>query len=621
MRRGAPRHFLNPSLTLGAIGLFALLAVLAFLQYRWAGELSTAELVRLRAVANARANEFARAFDREITRVFLTFVVRTGDAGVAKWQSVVRADHNWRSQSPHPRLVKSVYVLDPANQASDDLERIDGSSGAVVRGACPPELTAAVARFRRNPAAGASARNDGPLGPIDDVAPALVLPIFDLATMRADRLTPRAGPPRWPGIVLVLLDLEYIRDVFLPALRMRYFQAADGFDYQLRVSTVTDALLYSSSEDHVVAETPDASVRLFDIRLGGENQDLAEGLIATSPDVGRSPFASGDASGGRGRRFMLSVPAGGSQRELSGGWRLDLWNRAGSLPQVVTAARQRNLAISFGILGLLGTSVALLLTAARRAERLARRQVEFVAGVTHEVRTPITVILSAAENLADGLVGTGAEMRAYGALIRDDARRLRDMVEQILEFAGADGGRGQVARLEPVHLQPIIADVIKNCTRAPEGMDVDIRIDIREHLPPVLGDAVALTRVVRNLVDNAVKYAGAPCWVLVRAEASDAGGRREVVLTVEDHGLGIGAEDLPHIFEPFYRARTVVGLRIPGTGLGLSLVLRIVESHGGRITVDSAPDRGSSFVVSLPAAAIASPTSPAGTDRAPHCLH
>jgi signal transduction histidine kinase len=416
----------------------------------------------------------------------------------------------------------------------------------------------------------------------------------------------------------VLLDVEYIRDSFLPALRARYFDPDDGFDYHLRVSTFTDTLLYSSEGNWVGSGQPDASVRFFGIRLGGENRDLAEDIVPASQFAERSPSTSGDAPAGRGGRFM--PPPGGAPRDLPGGWRLDLWNRAGSLPQVVTAARQRNLLIGFGILGLLGTSVILLLTAARRAERLARQQVEFVAGVTHELRTPITVILSAAENLADGLVSNGAEMKAYGALIRDDARHLRDMVEQILELAGADTRR-RMARLEPVDLQPIVADAIKSCTSAFDRSGVDIRSDIPEQLPQVMGDPAALARVVRNLIDNAVKYAGTSCWVRVRAEVRDAGTRREVVLTVEDRGLGIEAEDLPHVFEPFYRAQTVVGLRIPGTGLGLSVVLRIVEDHGGRITVESAPNRGSSFTVTLPAAVIASASAAAGMDGPTYRLH
>jgi signal transduction histidine kinase len=112
----------------------------------------------------------------------------------------------------------------------------------------------------------------------------------------------------------------------------------------------------------------------------------------------------------------------------------------------------------------------------------------------------------------------------------------------------------------------------------------------------------ALSRVLANLVQNALKYGGEAKWLAVRAAASQKNGKREVALNVEDHGPGIDADDLPHVFEPFYRGKLALSNQIQGSGLGLNLAQRISKAVGARLTVESHPGRGSAFAVHLPAA-------------------
>ena len=116
-------------------------------------------------------------------------------------------------------------------------------------------------------------------------------------------------------------------------------------------------------------------------------------------------------------------------------------HESGSLEAAVASARRRNLAISFGVLLLLSVSVALLAATSRRAHRLAQQQMEFVAGVSHELRTPVAVIRSAAENLSHGVVGSGERVKRYGTMIEVEARRLGEMVESVLQYAGLESGR------------------------------------------------------------------------------------------------------------------------------------------------------------------------------------
>jgi signal transduction histidine kinase len=128
------------------------------------------------------------------------------------------------------------------------------------------------------------------------------------------------------------------------------------------------------------------------------------------------------------------------------GWILAVKHRLGSLEEAVDSQRRRNLAISFGILILLAGSMAMIMVSTQRAQRLAKLQMDFVAGVSHELRTPLAVIVSAGDNLAEGVVGDAEQVKQYGALVRDEGRRLAAMVEQTLSFA-AGGAHFRQLRL------------------------------------------------------------------------------------------------------------------------------------------------------------------------------
>ncbi len=225
---------------------------------------------------------------------------------------------------------------------------------------------------------------------------------------------------------------------------------------------------------------------------------------------------------------------------------------------------------------------------------------EFVAAVSHELRTPLAVICSAGENLADGVVADGTQVKRYGALIETEGRRLGDMVERVMEFAGISAGTAMRARAG--------VDVAKVVIEAAEAVSHDARRSRRHGQRPSpmarcrrsSATLDALRSAVQNIIGNAVKYSPGGASVDVSTALSNGSAPR-VQIRVVDRGLGIDAADLPHIFKPFYRGRRAVDAQVRGTGVGLSVVRHVVDAHGGSIAVDSRAGEGTTVVVELPA--------------------
>jgi signal transduction histidine kinase len=278
-----------------------------------------------------------------------------------------------------------------------------------------------------------------------------------------------------------------------------------------------------------------------------------------------------------------------------GAWRLHARYRRGSLESIVARSRRRNLAISLGVLGLLAAAFLLVMGAAQRQRRLARQQMEFVASVSHELRTPLAVICSAGENLADGVVADAAQVRTYGSLIGTEGRRLGDMVERVMEFAGITSGASIRARAG-VDVAAIVDEAVRGVSADAGARAVTVTWRADAALPAVTADADALRSAVQNLVGNAVKYSAGGGSVDLAARPV-AGG---IELRVTDRGLGIDAADLPHIFEPFFRGRLAVEAQIRGTGVGLSVVRHVIAAHRGAIAVDSRAGEGTVVTVTLP---------------------
>jgi signal transduction histidine kinase len=288
--------------------------------------------------------------------------------------------------------------------------------------------------------------------------------------------------------------------------------------------------------------------------------------------------------------------------DSQGVWQIKAKHKSGSVEAAVGALRRRNLMASFGVLAVLAVTMGLILTASQRARRLARLQMDFVAGISHELRTPLAVISSAAENIAHGVVEDKQQLVRYGNSIVKQTRQLTQLVEQVLLFASTQQVQGQYG-LGPVNISEVVDAALEGTSATVSAAGFTVERQVEAGLPAVIGDFTALVRSLQNLITNAVKYGGDSRWLRVSATAvKEKGQIDEVELAVQDRGIGISKDEIKHIFEPFYRSPAVNESGIHGTGLGLPLARTVVEAMGGRLTARSELGKGSSFIIHLPVA-------------------
>jgi two-component system phosphate regulon sensor histidine kinase PhoR len=226
--------------------------------------------------------------------------------------------------------------------------------------------------------------------------------------------------------------------------------------------------------------------------------------------------------------------------------------------------------------------------------RLAETRRDFVANVSHELKTPLAAIHGYAETLRDGALADPATATRFTERILDSSRRLQALLEDLLTLSRLESPAGQRERQE-VDLGEAARHAIETLTPAAAERGVDL--ELRDGSPPPLpGDPDALERLLLNLVDNALKYnrPGGRVTVAVARRGDEA------VLEVADTGIGIPSEVLPRIFERFYRVDKGRSRAEGGTGLGLAIAKHVAQAHGGRIEVESEPGRGSTFTVRLP---------------------
>jgi len=588
--------------------------VLAALQYRWSNQVSEATSIRLADSLQMSMINWHLDFFREFSEICMAMRVDPEVASKSDWNQYFNRFAEWKKATAHPDLVSNIYLLSSDKAADSTTLRLDPAKRGFELVASPQnfaelrqELHDAPPRSsapgQTSPAEGQDKQVSGrefadqlysgdPLEgwQFEPRIPALVRPI---PLDRSAGQGPQNANPVGLDWIVIVLNQSAIRDQILPELAERYFRGTEGLDYQVAVvaGNQPERVLYSSDPpfgDREVADA-DGTMNIFG-RLQGKN--MASPIqVFHAPSENQGPAASMGITW-----FPLVHDEAGGQD-----WRLILRHRrGGALGAFVADSRRRDLAISFGVLFLLVISIAILIITSTRAQRVAKLQMDFVTAVSHELRTPLTVISSAAENIAHGVVEGREQLEQYGTVIGGQARKLFEMVEQILLFASIREGHQQYS-LRPLEVRDIVEAALSSTSGLihAAGFRVDSNLD--SNMPQVLGDLPALSQCLQNLVTNALKYGSEQKWMGIRACVTEHGiGGKEIQISVSDRGIGIDSQELPHIFEPFYRSSAVTAAQIHGTGLGLPLAKNIVEAMKGQLSVKSAPGRGSTFTLHLP---------------------
>jgi signal transduction histidine kinase/tetratricopeptide (TPR) repeat protein len=226
---------------------------------------------------------------------------------------------------------------------------------------------------------------------------------------------------------------------------------------------------------------------------------------------------------------------------------------------------------------------------------LSRMKSYFMSTVSHEFKSPLTSIRQMAEMLVHGRVPSPDRQQKYYTTILQQSERLSHLIDNILDFSKMEEGQ-KIFRFETADITPVVKEMVESFQKITADEGFLISLSITEPLPDVVFDHEAMEQVIHNLIDNACKYSGESRTIEVQLYPEG----NKIVLSVRDQGVGIRKEDQEKIFSRFYRAGEELTQAVKGSGIGLTIVKQIVESHQGEVTVESNPGKGSIFNVILP---------------------
>lgn len=636
----------NKWFTYGFLGLMVTaLVTLAVLQYRWLGSIGEAEKQRLEESISASSENFSADFNRVFSDLSQTFRIQVTDSYDDVAPLLAKSYQTWLSTSEYPALIDSVYLVRKQESGDPRVFLFSSDPAQLI----PVEESNEIENWvvRRSEHKLFSWNSSPEFGdPSYITVPIQLLDVIQIDNMdNGKQIEVRLNVDQLDDVVLLKLDDGLIKDQIIPEKARKYF--SDSYSDQYRLSIVKDTgaeteIYFDSESDSVFDRKPDFKSLLNGNGVGNlvMLSKAAEGLgdwhvrDSSSSAFAMSFQSSVNSTDSIGNEFPFQVSKGktnmrfyseeitsdkidsSSNRRIIkdsssntsvfasiGGdsvWQLWLNFKEGSLDTFVNKTKNRNLAISFGILFILGISGAMIVIFAQRSRELADQQMLFVAGVSHELRTPLSVIRSAAENLNEGVVQSEERKKEYASLMLKEGRRLSDMVDQIMEYSGIQTGK-RVYNFTELDVNELIKDLLNEFSSVLEEAGIQLEYSNVAKQKIIRADYDALYLSISNMLTNAIKFSGGSDTIrLTVAEVQHSKQHSMVMISVKDEGIGIPEDEQTQVFKPFFRGKQPVEEQLKGNGIGLSLVEKVAKAHNGEVRLNSKVNNGTTVSLLIP---------------------
>ncbi|MEQ1922093.1 MAG: HAMP domain-containing sensor histidine kinase, partial [Pyrinomonadaceae bacterium] len=470
-------------------GLAILLVALGLLQYRWMTQISASDGEKAKVRVQDQANRLADEFNREIQNTYFNFQTGADTWQSKDWVPINTRYQYWAEHTSYPTLIKELYFFEAKGSAT--VLRYDRGVGfAPVDGSTMPDhIVSRLGQLRERIA------DPNNFKPVHEDLDTLFLPIHPVPVSGEKIIvrtrTPNVPPQGMPepyGYLAIELDRDTMTSKMIPELAAKYF---DANEFRVQVTDRSGDALYRE----INAGDTDATAKLLDVSPNNfvffANKDLMDKIgekrssVVVNSKVETHSFEhKSDVKGDnftiemKGSKPRTSVFTTTTTSDVPGGpWQLGVQHVSGSLDGYIASTLRRNLVIGSGILFLLAAAVAAIIISSMRVRAFAQRQVDFVSSVSHEFRTPLAVIYSAGENLADGVAKEDGQVSRYGDLIKGEGRKLSGMVEQILDFAGANSGKKKYTLAETA-VSEVITDAIDACRPLIDEKSIEVETNI-----------------------------------------------------------------------------------------------------------------------------------------------
>jgi signal transduction histidine kinase len=533
------------------------MAVLFYFQFKSLNDIETTSAVVLRQLSSETADSLTRAIEDYMKRPHISVLLRiqqrqTEPLDLPFIEPVL---NDALAESP---FVESFFVWTEVGPQANKWLVFDHASKALPSGA--------VERFREDKIVGAQLLRR--LRELVKTKRAIVAftetingrPHYVQAQLRYE------GPARerMTSVIAFAVDAERLRAEFIPAVLRDWLasvQQPSGFPH-------LETEVLDENGAHIYASHPERSGHVTPV------DERSFAIIFFDKE-------------------LLEFAAPYEQHREIWGLRTSYGPRA--IPEIVSASTRPQLALMIVLAVAMALGVFLVAGAAAREVRVAELKSNFVASVSHDLKTPLALIQLFAETLELGRVRTPERAQEYYRIINGESKKLTRLIENILDFSRMEAGL-RPYRMEPADLSESVNKVLARMETQFSQGNFTVAAKIEADLPRILADEGAAEQAIENLLANAMKYSGDAKHIEIAATRVNG----HIVVSVTDHGIGISRREQGRIFRKFYRVQRELGGGPQGTGLGLAIVDHTMRGHGGFVRVDSEPDQGSTFSLHFP---------------------